>query len=153
MNHYNPQMLKDVVAGFVRFVDRRHRNNEIYDAAILPFPKQTILDCCLHRLSLEKNPLIRKTISDGLLCAAFFQDGIGLEPMQNCRLDLFTMDLSSLDEQQLNRVKQTVAEHLSHLDSDKFIATLRLVQAEFKRLNDACEAIERQHETTSVVSG
>jgi hypothetical protein len=148
MSQITPQMLKDVVSGFVRFIDRRHRNNEIYDSSLLPWPKELILDACLQRLKAEKNPLIRQTIADGLLCAAFYQDGVGAEALQNCRFDLFTVNIASLDESHLKRLRLTVTEHLPHLDSEKFIAMLSLVQAEFNRLNSTCEQIERQHEST-----
>ena len=147
MNLYDPQLMKDVVAGFVRFIDRRHRNNEIYDASILPWPKEMIKEICTHRLETESNPHIRRTIADSLLCLAFYQEGIGIEAMQQCRLDLFTMDIASLSEDKLKRLRLTVAEHLPHLDCAKFLTILRLVQAEFKSLDTLCETMEKQHGT------
>lgn len=145
MTELSPEMMKQIVTKYVRFIDKRYRINEIYDASILPWPKETIIDCCLQRLQREENHLIRKNISDCLLSLAFFQDGVGTEPMADCRLDLFTMDLSSLDEAQLGRVRQAIAEHLPHLESGKFLAILRLVQAEFKGLIERTEAIEQEH--------
>ena len=138
----------DEVAAFVRFIDRRHRNNEIYDTSILPWPKETIKDLCLQRLKTEPNPLIRRTIADGLLCIVFYQDGVGPLPMQDCRLDLFTMNISSLSEEKLRRVKLTIAEHLPHLESEKFLAILKKVQDEFIALDELCDSLEMEHSST-----
>ncbi len=146
MNQYDPQAMNEIVTGFVRFIDRRHRNNEIYDSKNLPWPKATIIDLCLRRLKSEKNQHIRRTITDSLLCAPFYQEGVGMEAMQECRFDLFTMDIASLDEDKLRRMKLTIAEHLPQLESEKFMATLRLVQEEFNLLNKTCELLEQEHE-------
>jgi hypothetical protein len=152
MTKYSPEMLKKIVIGYVRFIDQRYRRNEIYDTSILPWPKETIFDCCLQRLKHEKNHLVRKNISDCLLSLAFYQDGVGNQPMVDCRLDLFPMDITTLDEDKLGRVKLAIAEHLPHLEGGRFLAMLRLVQADFRRFNDACEAIERQHAAAASTS-
>jgi hypothetical protein len=149
MAQNNAQSLIDEVAAFVRFIDRRHRNNEFYDTSILPWPKDMIKDLCLQRLRTEPNPLIRRTIADNLLCIVFYQEGVGPLPMQDCRLDLFTMNISSLSEEKLRRVRLTIAEHLPHLESEKFLAILTRVQNEFIVLNDLLDSLESEHASTS----
>ena len=145
MSEYSKATMRSTIALFVKSIARRHRTNTIYDSSILPAPRETIIEYCLLRLKAEKNGIIRRNIADALLCIPFYQDGIGTPPMVDCRFDLFTMDLSSLDERQLGKVRLAIAEHLPHLDARRFLAVLTRVQAEFRQINELCEEIEREH--------
>ena len=143
-----PEMfeIEHIVTGYIKFDQRCYRGNEIHDSSILPWPKQEIVDACLKRLERTDNPNVRRTIGHHLLQTAFYQDGVGEESLRNCRFDLFPMDLNLLGDKELAQVRALVARELRHLDPDRFIPLLCRVQAEFKELNEACEAIEKQHQ-------
>jgi hypothetical protein len=138
--------IEQIVTGYVKFNQRSYHSEAIQDASILPWPKQKIVDSCLQFLEQTSNPNIRRTVGHHLLQAAYYQDGVGEESLFNCRFGLFPVDLNSLGDKELAKVRALVARELSHLDPDRFIPLLRRVQAEFKELNEACEEIEKRHQ-------
>lgn len=137
--------IEQMVTGYIKFNQRCYHGHQIYDASMLPWPKDQIIDACLQRLEWTENPNVRATIEHHLLQTAFYQDGVGEEPFRNCRFDLFRTDINHLPDEEFAKVRELVVKELSHLDPDKFIPLLGRVQAEFKELNAICEAIEKQH--------
>jgi hypothetical protein len=137
----HPMAVNPSVPDFVRFILRKRTDNEIRDTSLLPWPKQGMIDTCLQYLEQTNNPHIRQTVGDALLYLSFYQDGVGADPMRNCRFDLFPMDITSLGSD-LEGLKKAVALELPHLETDKFIDLLIKVQEDFKSLNASCEAIE-----------
>jgi hypothetical protein len=140
-NRHVPMVMKPSVPDFVRFILRKRTDSEIRDTSLLPWPKDLIIDTCLRYLEQTNNPHIRQTVGDALLYLSFYQDGVGAEPMRNCRFDLFPMDITSLGSD-LEGLKKAIAQELPYLETDTFIDLLIKVQEDFKRLNASCEAIE-----------
>ena len=138
--------IEQIVTGYIKFNQRCYYGNQIHDASMLPWPKQEIIDACLKRLERTSNPNVRRSIGHHLLQTAYYQDGVGEESLRNCRFELFPVDLNSLGDKELAKVRALVARELTHLDPDRFIPLLRRVQAEFKELNEACEEIEKRHQ-------
>jgi hypothetical protein len=143
-----PEMfdIERIVTGYIKFNQRCQHGNIIHDSSILPWAKQEIVDACLQRLERTENPNVRRTISHHLLQIAFYQDGVGEESLRNCHFDLFPMDLNLLGDKELAQVRALMARELRHLDPDRFIPLLCRVQAEFKKLNETCEAIEKRYQ-------
>ena len=143
MDVRSPAELDKIVTRYVKVVQRNRPCNEIRDVSSLPWPKDVIIDACLQYLAKNKNPNIRDTVSGSLLLLSFYQEGVGDKPLTDCRFDHFPMDINSVSDAEMTRLKEIVAENLPHLDPDHFLRLLRLVQADFRKIDAACEAITR----------
>jgi len=143
-----PEMfdIERIVTSYIKFNQRCQHGNIIHDSSMLPWPKKEIIDARFQRLERTENPNVRRTISHHLLQIAFYQDGVGEASLRNCRFDFFPMDLNLLGEKELAQVRAFVKKELRHLDPETFIPLVARIQAEFKKLNEACEAIEKRYE-------
>ena len=146
------QQKKKVATDLVRFLQRKWLTDVIFDESALPMPKEEIIGECLCFLESTKNPHTREMVTAYLLRLSFYQPDVGAEPLRNCRFDLFPVDINSLDADGLARLKGAVSEHLPHLEGERFIELLRSVQADFKRIEAACQAIEKQREATDATA-
>lgn len=134
-----------IVAQYIKFINRRKPCDEILDTCLLPYPKQAIIDACLRFLETSSNAAARENLADDLLHISFFQDGAGAESLEDCRLDQFTMDVASLPDADRSKLIKSVSLRLPHLNAERFIHFLILVQADYKQLLERCEAIMNEH--------
>jgi hypothetical protein len=146
------QQKKKVATDLVRFLQRKWLPDTIWDASALPLPKENIIAECLSFLESTRNAHTRAMVAAYLLRLSFYQPNVGEEPLRNCRFELFPVDITSLDADALARLKAAVSEQLPHLESDRFIDLLRKVQADFKRIEASCQAIETAREATETTA-
>jgi hypothetical protein len=140
------QQKKKVATDLIRFLQRKWLPDTIWDTSALPLRKETIIEECLCFLESTRNPHTREMVNGYLLRLSFYQPDVGEQPLRNCRFDLFPVDITSLDADGLATLKTAVAEHLPHLDCDRFIDLLSKVQADFKRIEAACQTIATQRD-------
>ena len=143
------QQKKKVATDLVRYLQRKWLPDTIWDISALPLPKEVIIADCLCFLESTKNPHTREMVGAYLLRLSFYQQDVGAQPLRNCHFDLFPVDINTLDDGGLARLQAAVSEHLPHLDGDRFIGLLRKVQADFKRIEAACQAVEKQREASA----
>ena len=138
---------KKVAADLVRFCQRKWLPDTIFDTSELTTPKEKIIEDCLCYLEATKNPFKRQTVNHYLLKLSFYQPEVGAQPLRNCRFELFPGDIATLDAEGLATLKKAVAEHLPHLDTDRYLDLLARVQSDFKKIEASCEAIDAQWES------
>lgn len=135
--------IKKIVTNYVKVVQKNNPCNEIRDVSRLPFPKDVIINACLQFMAGNENPNIRDTVGTCLSLISFYQEGVGPQPLRDCRFDLFPFDVNSLSEADFAKLKEAVVINLPHLDADRYLKLLGLVQTDFKKIEAACEAIIR----------
>ena len=89
-----------IIQAYGRYVEENPNGVDILDVSVLPYPKVKIINAFLLEIYLKNSKFDKHLLKGMVVDLAYFQTGIGNEPLSPLGGDLSSIDLSNLDEVQ-----------------------------------------------------